>query len=114
MNDKEFKRQQKHKHNKLKNASWRKPIGKHSKVRLKLKSAKPMPKAGYRTPLKIRGLHPSGYEEVLVHNTDDLEELDPETEAAMIGSTVGRKKREKIIEEADGNDIHVLNRGDEE
>lgn len=110
----EFKRQQKHKHNKLKNASWKKPVGKHSKVRLKLKSAKPMPTVGYRTPKSIRGLHPSGYEDVLVHNTDDLEEIDSETEAVRIASKVGGRKRAKIIEKADGNDIHVLNRGDEE
>ena len=113
MTSKKFKRQQKHKHNKLKNASWKKPVGKHSKVRLKLKSAKPMPKAGYRTPKAIRGLHPSGYEDVLVHNTDGLEELDPETDAARIGSTVGGRKREKIIEKADEEDIKVLNRGEE-
>ena len=115
MNDKkEFRRQQKHKHSKLKNKSWRKPVGKHSKARLKLKSAKPMPKVGYRTPKQIRGLHPSGYEDVLVHNKDDLEDLDPETEAARIASKVGGRKKAQIIEEADENDIYVLNRGDEE
>ena len=108
----EFKRQQKHKHSKLNSKSWKKPVGKHSKVRLKLKSARPMPTVGYRTPRQIRGLHPSGYEEVLVHNTDDLEDIDSETEAARIGSTVGARKRAKIIEEADENSIYVLNRGD--
>lgn len=111
---KEFRRQQKHKHNKLKNTSWRKPEGGHSKVRLKLKSAKAMPGVGYRTPKQIRGLHPSGYEDVLVHNTDDLEGIDPDTEAVRIASKVGGRKRNQIIEKADENDIHVLNRGDEE
>jgi len=109
----EFKRQQKHKHNKLKNASWRKPVGKHSKVRLKLKSAKSMPTIGYRTPKQIRGLHPSGYEDVLVNNTAELEDIDPDLEAIRIASKVGGKKRAQIIEQADEKEIHVLNRGEE-
>ena len=110
----DFKRQQKHKHKKLKNTSWRRPVGKHSKVRLEKKHAAPVPKAGYRTDKEIRGKHPSGYEDVLVHNTDEVEELDPETEAARIGSTVGGRKKADIIEKADELDIKVLNRGETE
>jgi LSU ribosomal protein L32E len=71
-----------------------------------------MPQAGFRTDKEYRGKHPSGYEEVLVHNTSDLDELE-EGEAARIGSTVGGRKREQIIEKADDEDIKVLNRGEE-
>lgn len=92
--------------------SWRKPQGKHSRSRLKKKGAAPMPNAGYRKPEEVRGKHPSGYDEVLVHNTSDLDELDPETEAARIASKVGGRKREQIIEKADDEEIKVLNRGD--
>ena len=109
----EFKRQMKHKHSKLKNKSWRNPVGKHSKVRLEKKHAASKPKVGYRTPKKIRGKHPSGYDEVMVHNTNDLEELDSEQEAARIASKVGGRKRADIIEKADEEDIKVLNRGEE-
>lgn len=107
-----FKRQGNHKKKEVP-SSWKKPRGHHSNVRLKKKSAAPMPNAGYRTAKKVRGLHPSGYEEVLVHNTSDLEELE-EGEAARIASKVGGRKREQIIEKADEEDIKVLNRGDEE
>jgi len=110
----DFERQDKRKAGKLKGKSWRNPVGKHSKVRLEKKHAAPKPKAGYRTDKDIRGKHPSGYEDVLVHNTDDLEELDPEKEAARIGSTVGGRKKAAILEKADEEDIKVLNRGDEE
>lgn len=109
----DFERQMKHKHEKLKNTSWRNPIGKHSKVRLEKKHAAPKPKAGYRTDKEVRGKHPSGFEDILIHNTDDLEELDPETEAARIASKVGGRKRASIIEKADSEDIKVLNRGEE-
>ncbi|MFB6144651.1 MAG: 50S ribosomal protein L32e [Candidatus Nanohaloarchaea archaeon] len=105
-----FKRQDSHKKKEFPD-SWKKPQGHHSNVRLKKKSAAPMPNPGYRKQKDVRGLHPSGFEEVLVHNTGDLEELE-EGEAARIASKVGEKKREQIIEKADEEDIKVLNRGD--
>jgi large subunit ribosomal protein L32e len=109
---KDFKREDSHKKGSVPD-SWRKPQGKHSRARLKKGHGVAMPNPGYRKPEEERGKHPSGYEEALVHNTDDLEQLDPEEEAARIGSTVGGKKREKIIEKADEEDIKVLNRGEE-
>ncbi len=106
-----FDRQDNHKKKSVPE-SWRKPQGHHSRSRLKKKGAAPMPQAGFRTDKEYRGKHPSGYEEVLVHNTSDLDELE-EGEAARIGSTVGGRKREQIIEKADDEDIKVLNRGEE-
>jgi large subunit ribosomal protein L32e len=81
---------------------------------LKKKDMPAMPNPGYRTPKAIRGLHPSGYEDVLVHRPEDLEELDAEKDAARIASKVGGRKRELIVEKADELGIHVLNAGDEE
>ena len=109
----DFKRQDRQKSKKLSRKSWRNPVGKHSKVRLGKKHAPAKPKVGYRTDKEIRGKHPSGFDEVMVHNTDDLKELDPETEAARIGSTVGGRKKADILEIADSEDIKVLNRGEE-
>jgi large subunit ribosomal protein L32e len=109
----DFKREDNHK-KKQTPSSWRRPKGGHSRARLKKKGANPLPKAGYRTAKDVRGKHPSGYEDVLVHNADDLEELDPETEAARIGGKVGGRKRQTILDKADDEDIHVLNRGDHE
>lgn len=108
---KDFKREDTHKR-KSAPESWRKPQGHHSRSRLKKKGAAPKPEAGFRTNKEDRGKHPSGYEDVLVHNQSDLENLE-EDEAARIGSTVGGKKREQIIEKADDEDIKVLNRGDQ-
>jgi large subunit ribosomal protein L32e len=102
------KRQSTHKNKRI-NTSWRKPQGKHSKQRLKRKSAPQMPEAGLRTPEEERGLHPSGFEDVLVHRPEDLEDLNVEEEAARIGSTVGGRKREMILEKAEELDVKVLN-----
>lgn len=94
-----------------KDHSWRRPKGTHSKQREGRKHAPARVKVGYRGPKQARGLHPSGFEDVLVHNTDDLEDLDPDTQAARIGSSVGGRKREMILEEAQDKGIHVLNPG---
>ena len=107
------KRQNTHKNKRI-NKSFRKPTGKHSDQRLKKKEAPKMPEPGLRTPKEERGLHPSGYEDILVHRPEDLEELDPEEEAARIASKVGGKKKEKIVEKADELDVKILNPGEEE
>ena len=102
------KRQNTHKNKRI-NGSWRKPQGKHSKQRLNKKNAPAMPQAGLRTPKDVRGLHPSGYEDVLVHRPEDLEDLDNDKEAARIASKVGGRKTEMILEKAEELDVKVLN-----
>lgn len=110
---KQFDRQNSHKFGRVP-SSWRKARGKHSNVRLGKKYAKNRPKPGYRTPKAVRGLHPSGYEDILVHRPADLDELDPETEAARIASSVGGRKREQILEKAEEHGITVLNHSTED
>jgi len=89
--------------------SWRRPRGGLSKQRRGVKGKGPTVEAGFRTPKAIRGRHPSGFEEVRVENTDDLEGVDGDREAVRIGSTVGARKRERIEEQAEEAGIRVLN-----
>ena len=89
--------------------SWRRPRGGLSKQRRGLKGKGDTVDAGYRTPQAVRGLHPSGFEEVRVHNADDLEGVDGDTQAVRIASTVGGRKRETIEETAEDRGIRVLN-----
>jgi len=90
-------------------SSWRKPKGMDSKMRLQKKGWPAIVKVGYRGPAEARGLHPSGYQEVLVHNVEELERLNPATQAARIARTVGLRKRLQIMERARELGIHVLN-----
>ena len=90
-------------------SSWRRPRGGLSKQRRGIKGKGPKVEAGFRTPKAIRGRHPSGFEEVRVENTDDLEGVDGDREAVRIGSTVGARKRERIEELAEESGIRVLN-----
>lgn len=103
-----WKRQQ-HYLKRLKNV-WRKPRGTHSKMRKKIKGRPKLPNIGYKSPEEIRGLYPSGYRPILVHNPAQLEKIDPEKEAAIIGGTVGRKKRMLILKKAEDKGIRILNK----
>lgn len=105
MSKKEFKRQ--NLQEKKLDDSWRRPRGHHSSKRKGRKGSGKKPSPGYGS--QHRGMHPSGYFEVLVRNPSDLEKIDPESEAARISSRVGERKEEKIREKAEDMDIKILN-----
>lgn len=90
---------------------WKRPRGVTNKMRLNRKYRPPKVTIGYGKPAEVRGLHSSGFREVLVHNPNDIEGIDPKLQAIRIGATVGTRKRKAIIEEADRKKIRVLNRG---
>jgi len=104
----QFNRQDYHK-KKRTPTSWRKPRGQLSKQRRGVKGKGDTVEAGFRTPTAVRGKHPSGFEEVHVHNVDDLEGVDGDREAVRIASKVGGRKRERIEEQAEDAGIRVLN-----
>jgi len=89
--------------------TWRNPRGLDNKIRLERKGFPSKVKIGYRKPRKIRGLHPSGFREIIVYNVADLELVDPTKEAIRIASTVGMRKREQILNRARELGIRVLN-----
>lgn len=103
-----FNRQDHHKKKRVPK-SYRRPRGQLSKQRKGVKGKGDTVDAGFRTPTEIRGRHPSGFEEVYVHNTDDLDGVDGDEEAVRIASAVGGRKRERIEEQAEDSGIRVLN-----
>jgi large subunit ribosomal protein L32e len=103
-----FVRQESWRYDRL-SPSWRRPKGKDNKMRLQVSGVSRLVKIGYRGPKLGRGLHPSGYLEVMVYNKDDLAGVDPSKNAIRIGHTVGRRKRVAILEEASILKIKVLN-----
>jgi large subunit ribosomal protein L32e len=104
----EFIRQESWRYKRVK-PSWRRARGLDSKMRTKRKGWPKSVEAGYRSPKSVRGLHPSGFEEVIVHNVKDLDEITSD-QAARIGHTVGRRKRADIVERAEELKIYVLNK----
>jgi len=89
--------------------NWRRPDGITSKMRINLKYRPSKVRIGYRGPREVRGLHSSGFEEVMVHNINDLNTVNPKTQAARIGGSVGTKKRMDIEKKAQELEIRILN-----
>lgn len=90
---------------------WRKPRGIDNKMRTEEQGWPKSVKAGYGGPAAVRGLHPSGKEEVMVWNRADVDGVDAETQVARIGGSVGGRKREAILEKAEELNIRILNPG---
>lgn len=88
---------------------WRKPKGVDNKVRRQDKGWPALVRVGYRGPTASRGLHPSGHFEVLAHRPQDVEGLVPGRDVVRVGSTVGAKKREKILARANELGLRVVN-----
>ncbi|DAC22525.1 MAG TPA: 50S ribosomal protein L32e [Candidatus Thalassarchaeaceae archaeon] len=105
-----FRRQEWYRYKRLSRSGWRKPKGYQSKQRLNMKYRTPMARVGYGKIKAARDLHPSGFEEVLVHNTEGLDGVNPSTQAVRIGRGVGNRKRSAIHDKADEMGIRILNR----
>mgnify|MGYP003321772846 CR=1 FL=1 len=96
-----FRRQEWYRYKRLSRSGWRKPKGYQSKQRLNMKYRTPMARVGYGKVRAAKDLHPSGFIEVLVHNSSSLNEIDPKTHAIRIGKRVGNRKRLAIHIKAD-------------
>ncbi len=88
---------------------WRSPRGIDSKLKRGEKARGSVPNIGYRSPASVRGLNPQGFREVRVLNINDLKKVNPKQDIAVIGSTVGRKKRELIIKKAEESGVKISN-----
>ena len=105
-----FRRTEWFRYKRLSRSGWRAPHGMDSKQRRNYKYRGSLVRIGHGKVAAARFLHPSGFREVMVHNVADLEAIDPETQAARVGGSVGGRKREHIYARADEPGIRVLNR----
>ncbi len=109
----DFVRQESWRYKRVKE-NWRRPRGIDSKMRKKVKGWPRCPEVGYRGPKDARGLHPSGYEEVLIYNLKQLDKINPKVQAIKVAHNVGSKKRKEIIAKAKVKGIYILNLGEME
>ena len=105
-----FRRTEWFRYKRLSRSGWRKPHGMDNKQRRNYKYRGSLVRVGHGKVSAASGLHPSGFEEVMIHNAAELDQMDAETQAARVGATVGGRKREVIHSRADELGIRVLNR----
>ncbi len=95
------------------NDRWKRPRGIDNKSAEAKKGWPVTVKIGYRTPRALRGLHVDGKdnvrEEYLVHNTSDLELVLPHKHVVRIGSRVGRRKKEELLQQARSWGLTIIN-----
>jgi large subunit ribosomal protein L32e len=86
---------------------WKRPRGHDNKRKLKLKEFGAEPNIGWGQPKEIRGMHPLGSHELLVHNPEQLSKV--KGRLVRIACGVGKKKRILIIKKAIEMKLTVLN-----
>ncbi len=104
----DFRRQEGYRYDRL-GDSWRRPRGRHSKLRKGEKPKGKKPSIGYCSPKAVKGLTKNGKLPVHVSSIKDLEGIDPKKHAAVIRSAVGKKKRMEIASEAEKKKIELVN-----
>ncbi|MEM4391157.1 MAG: 50S ribosomal protein L32e, partial [Candidatus Nitrosotenuis sp.] len=105
----DFVRQESWRYKRIK-ISWRKPKGIDNHQRKQKFRGRPgLVKVGYGSPKDVRGLHPSGFTDNLVHNVDDLQNLNPKTDGVRIAHSVGTKKRLEIVAMATQKKLKIFN-----
>jgi large subunit ribosomal protein L32e len=87
---------------------WRRPRGKHNKLRLKRVGHPVQPEIGFRSSRKERYLV-SGLRPILVRNLKDLASLKKDN--SIILARVGAKKKLEIIKVAKEKGFKILNLG---
>lgn len=88
---------------------WRRARGIDSRTRRKKRGWPVSPSIGYRSPVQVRYQSSAGKEEVLINSPLDLSLMDTSYQVGRIGASVGRKKKEKIITEAQLLNVHIVN-----
>jgi large subunit ribosomal protein L32e len=97
--------------NRRKLQKWRKPRGRHSKIRRKRFGYPKAPTVGYRSPGKERGTI-AGLVPYLVHNTKELGALTKKNIAIV--SRVGARKKLEILKMAREKGIRIANAAEAE
>jgi large subunit ribosomal protein L32e len=88
---------------------WRRPRGRHSKVRHNLTGHAPKVKPGFRTQRIVRGMTNAGLIPVIVNSLSDISKLDKKTHCAIIAANTGSKNKIVIYEALRKQGVVVYN-----
>ncbi|KAL0487070.1 ribosomal protein L32 [Acrasis kona] len=107
---KPFKRFQAHQFKRIQ-TTWRRPKGIDNPLRRHYRGRGPMPSIGFGTDKRTRYHDKNGFIRYVVNNSQELEVLLMHNHKyqAVIGQSVGARKRIKLLERARELDIKVVN-----
>ena len=95
--------------NRPKLQKWRRPKGRHNKMRKKRVGYPSSPTIGHGTPRSISGLL-QGKIPVVVHNMKELEQVSAEN-IVILSRRIGAKQRIEIMKNIQDRKLHVFARG---
>ncbi|MFC1690958.1 50S ribosomal protein L32e [Nanoarchaeota archaeon] len=79
---------------------WRKPKGRHNKMRLNIKGYKIGVRKGFGSPKEVKGLNKEGLEEIRVETKNELSNINKDSQIITLSSKLGLKKKIEILKEA--------------
>lgn len=103
-----FIRQDVHKKPRLA-ATWRKPKGRHSKMREHRKGHPANVSKGWKSPVAVKHLTVEGFEHIVVKNEADFGSLNSKQHAVTISGAVGMRKRLILIQKALERKLTIVN-----
>ena len=89
--------------------SWRRPRGRHSKMRERRVGKRKRVDIGYRGPAEVRGLHFTGMKLINVSNYAQLIKINPKEEWAIINARLGERKKYQLVKAAAEKNIKLFN-----
>ena len=90
-------------------SEWKRPTGRHNKMKDKKAGHRRMPMPGFRSNRLVRGLHYSGLMPILIKTLSDVARLDRKTQGAIVASSIGGRKKLLILDSLKKANVPVLN-----
>ena len=90
---------------------WRKPKGLQSKLRLRKRGHRKIVTPGHKAPGSVRGKDREGRDLILIKSrkASSLENIDPKSQAIILCSGLGKRKRLEIVKDAQKKGINISN-----
>jgi len=105
----EFIRQDYFHRSRVEYEAWRRPRGRHSKMRERRVGHRKRVDIGYRGPAEVRGLHFTGMKLINVSNYAQLIKINPKEELAIINARLGERKKYQLVKAAAEKNIKLFN-----
>ena len=88
---------------------WRKPKGRQNKMRLNRKGYSRPRSTGYGSPKLSYGLSRDGFIQNVITSVTQLTNLDPKKDAIIVSRTLGLRRKQEVISEAQKLKFTILN-----